>query len=275
MADDDERFLQTVEASRLVAERQAVLVAERQSVEDEQFRRNTATALAASELERPSGTPMQRSISQDHNLYNSDEFVDPFDVTSIFGLISKHGGERLRVFGLECGVKLLLKHADTGTSVRPTRATVDRPKGYCGTSRNDDGTIHLTIRGARQALQVAIPRFQEILDDPGKYRNVVHKRWEETAFVIVDNSNIYLNAQCPETDEGTDLHHSNDRELDIRVSVPKLCDVIRNGRHPKTQVYSACITLCNLVTPLPLLRPENSFSLNMSALILIARHRQL
>ena len=62
---------------------------------------------------------MQRSISQDHNLYNSDEFVDPFDVTSIFGLISKHGGERLRVFGLECGVKLLLKHADTGTSVRP------------------------------------------------------------------------------------------------------------------------------------------------------------
>ena len=49
--------------------------------------------------------PFVRSFSRDDGVHLSGDI----DVTDVFGLISTHGGERLRVFGLQHGVRMLLK----------------------------------------------------------------------------------------------------------------------------------------------------------------------
>ena len=216
MADFDAGLEEALAASTLEALAREVS-AERRTVEDAHFRQ----AVAASMAEPP---PLAREVSHDDGtLHRSDEF----DVTPMFGLLSRHGGERIRLFGLQHGVKLLLKHPD-GTPVCPKRATTELPHGYCGTSRRH-APVFLVIEGTRTALEVAVPVFQkEVLENPNAWRARVHARWEETAFVFVDNCNIFINAQYP--------HEGSEREHDIRLSVPKLCDVVRFGRHPKVQV---------------------------------------
>ena len=165
---------------------------------------------------------LQRAVSQDDGTVHLSE---EFDVTHVFELISRHGGERIRLFGLEYGVRLLLKHPD-GTQICPERATTLLPSGYCGTHRRE--TVLLTIEGTSTALEVAVPVFcAEVLEDPQAYRDQVHARWDETAFVFVDNSNIFFNAQYIDGNAQPDLA--------VRISIPELCDVVRFGRRPKEQ----------------------------------------
>ena len=165
---------------------------------------------------------LQRAVSQDDGTVHLSE---EFDVTHVFELISRHGGERIRLFGLEYGVRLLLKHPD-GTQICPERATTLLPSGYCGTHRRE--TVLLTIEGTSTALEVAVPVFcAEVLEDPQAYRDQVHARWDETAFVFVDNSNIFFNAQYIDGNAQPDLA--------VRISIPELCDAVRFGRRPKEQ----------------------------------------
>ena len=168
--------------------------AETQTWEEEHTRR-LQEALTLSLFQPP--TPLIRSVSQSDETIQSDEI----DVTEVFGLISRHGGERLRLFGLEHGVKMLLRHPD-GTPIRPKRASIACPEGYVGTSRRvshwaeADRRVLLRLEGTRTALSVAVPVFQsEVCNDPEKFKDTCHARWDETAFVFVDNSNIFISAQ--------------------------------------------------------------------------------
>jgi hypothetical protein len=54
-------------------------------------------------------------------------------------------------------------------------------------------------------------------------------RWDEAVFVFVDNSNIFISAQTIGTAP---------RDIAIRVSVPRLADFVRGGRHPREQVVA-------------------------------------
>ena len=215
MSDDQVRLAQAMEASTREFELQ-----QRQLAQEEDAK--LQEALAASLADGPS---MQRATSADDGAL---QLSPEIDITHVFGLISKHGGERLRLFGLEHGVKLLLKHPD-GCRILPRRVTLPHfPRGYVGTTRRSDRVL-MQIEGTRTALEIAEPTFRcQVLDNPGGFRAMCHARWSEEAFVFADNSNIFMNAQYTRAED--------ERDYSIRVSVPRLCDVVRAGRHPKAQV---------------------------------------
>ena len=85
------------------------------------------------------------------------------------------------------------------------------------------------LQGTRRAMEVAEPAFRRtVLDDPQGFQTMCDTRWAETAFIVVDNSNIFINAQ----------YIDGERDLSVRVSIPKLLDVVRHGRHPITQMVA-------------------------------------
>jgi hypothetical protein len=148
----------------------------------------------------------------------------PYDITGVFGLLSKHGGERIRLFGLQYGVTLFMKHPD-GTPIRPKRVTKTHPQGYKGTSRNDDRVL-MEMEGTLTALMVAEPEFEKrVLENTSQFREMCRARWKERVFLFADSSNIVISAQ----------YENGERDLSVKVSVPKLCDVVRFGRHPQKQ----------------------------------------
>lgn len=100
------------------------------------------------------------------------------NVSTIFGLLTKHGGERVRQFELEYGVRFKLTHAN-GYVIKPQRVTRQLPQGYCGTTSRDV-PVFLRMYGTRTALQIAVPVFRTlVLDDPAAYRILCHARWNE------------------------------------------------------------------------------------------------
>lgn len=104
-------------------------------------------------------------------------YSDPLDVSSVFGLLVKHGGERLRQWELEYGVRLHLTHP-SGIKIKPVRSTADH-QGNPGTTARHVPVL-LCMSGTRTALQVAVPMFKSIvLDDPAGYRATCHSRWDE------------------------------------------------------------------------------------------------
>jgi hypothetical protein len=166
-------------------------------------------------------TFIDRSLSQDDGRLIRSQ---AYDITEVFGLLSKHGGERFRLFGLQYGVRLFIKHPD-GTPIRPKRVTKTHPKGYKGTSRMDDRVL-MEMEGTVTALTVAQPEFEKkVLENASQFQEMCQARWRESVFLFADNSNIFISAQ----------YENGDRDLSVRVSVPNLCDVVRFGRHPQKQ----------------------------------------
>jgi hypothetical protein len=84
----------------------------------------------------------------------------------------------------------------------------------------------MDMEGTRTALTVAAHEFQTgVLDNPTDYHmKVLAQRNENNVFVFADNSNIFINAQYQDGGE---------QDTSIRLSVPRLCEVVRRGRNPR------------------------------------------
>jgi hypothetical protein len=188
---------------------------------EEERKMNEAIAASIVAAQEQSTTIEEHIMSQDDGRLLRSDVID---ITSVFGLVSRHGGERLRLLGLQWGVTLLLKHSD-GTPILPKRATSTFP-GYKGTSRNDDRCL-MEMVGTSTALMIAVKAFQkEVLENSTGFRAMCHARWNENAFLVVDNSSTFISAQYGDGGE---------RDLGVRVSIPGLCDVVRGGRNPRLQ----------------------------------------
>lgn len=108
----------------------------------------------------------------------ADTYCAAIDITTVFGLLAKHGGERIRQFELEYGVRFSMCHPN-GYRVKPERVTRQNPLGYCGTMSRGMPVL-LRMSGTPTALQVAVAVFRAlVLGNTAAYRTMCHARWNE------------------------------------------------------------------------------------------------